>query len=234
MKTRKPLSEQHKKSISEKLKKAHSEGKHPGWLNSNRKHKSYPERLFESTANDKGLFSKYDIIDQFPFHGYFFDFAIIDCKVDLEIDGVQHYRTQESIDYDNKRDSFVMAKGWKVYRISAKELKDDPEKELNLLLEFLNSESSYRIYSREDLKEYFNKDKRLYGNRKAYMEAKKKKWEDANLKYVDMIKSSNIDFTKFGWVSEVSKIISQKPQKVNSWMKRMMPEFFEKNCFKRR
>lgn len=234
MKPRKPLSEQHKKTISEKLKKAHAEGRHPGWLNSNRKNKSYPERLFENIAKKMALFEKYDIVDQFPFHGYFFDFAIIDCKVDLEIDGVQHYRTQEAIEYDKKRDSFVLEKGWKVYRISAKELKDDPEKELNLLLEFLNSESSYRIYSREDLKEYFNKYKRLHGNREAYNKAKKKNWETENLKYVEEVLNSNIDFSKFGWVTKVSKIIKQKPQKVNLWMKRMMPSFYEEKCFKRR
>ena len=133
----KTLSESHKKAISNGLKKAHKEKRHPGWLNSNRINRSYPERLFEQYAINYHLFDNYDMVNQFPFHGYFFDYAIINLKVDLEIDGSQHYRTESSINYDKQRDSFVMNKGWRVYRISAKELKDDPNKELAKLLDFL-------------------------------------------------------------------------------------------------
>jgi very-short-patch-repair endonuclease len=227
--------EESKNKISEGLKKAHQDNRHPGWLNSNRKNKSYPEKLFLDVSSKLGLFEKYDIIDQFPFHRYFFDFAIIDCKVDVEIDGSQHYRTNEAIKYDKLRDEFTNSKGWKVYRISAKELKLDPIKEISMLIEFLDSKLTHRVYSREDLKEFFNKKyKRLHGTTKDYMEAKKKSWENKNKKYIEQILNSNIDFSKFGWVSKVSEIINQKPQKVNSWMKRIMPEFYEERCFKKK
>ena len=103
-----------------------------------------------------------------------------------------------------------------------------------MLIDFLESESIYRVYSREDLLEYFKSKENIHGTRKDYMEAKKKSWEYENKKYVELIINSDIDFSKFGWVSKVSEIINQKPQKVNSWMKRMMPEFYENSCFKRR
>ena len=228
------LSVEHKKAISESLKLAHKEKRHPGWLNANRNNKSYPEKLFEKIAKAKGLFDRFDIIDQFPFHGYFFDYAIIDCAIDVEIDGVQHYRTIESIEHDRIRDEFTLNEGWKVYRISAKELKDNPELEVDKLIEFLDSESKYRIYDRESLKKHFTKYTPKYGNRELYGKAKTKQYEEGNLKYISLVLESNIDFSKFGWVGKVSKIINQKPGKVKSWMLRFMPEFYDTQCFKKK
>lgn len=51
---------------------------------------------------------------------------------------------------------------------------------------------------------------------------------------IDKILNSGIDFSKFGWVGKVSIILNKKPQKVNQWMKKYMPEFYENNCFKRK
>ena len=228
------LSKEHKKSISESLKLAHKENRHPGWLSSNRKNKSYPERLFEEISRKKGLFKKFDIVDQFPFHGYFFDYAIIDCAIDIEIDGAQHYRTNDSINHDRIRDEFTLNEGWKVYRISAKELKENPELEIDKLIEFLDTESKYRIYNREDLKKHFTKYIPKYGNRKEYNESKMKLYEEENKKYVKEVLESDIDFSKFGWVSKVSNIINQKTGKVKPWMIRFMPEFYENRCFKKK
>jgi hypothetical protein len=57
------------------------------------------------------------------------------------------------------------------------------------------------------------------------------------LKKIESLKiqiiKSNIDFSKFGWVSKVSEILKIKPQKVGNWMKRNMLEFYDDNCFKR-
>ena len=50
---------------------------------------------------------------------------------------------------------------------------------------------------------------------------------------IEKVKNSNIDFTKLGWVSEVSKLINKKHQKVSKWMKMYCPDIYEK-CFKRK
>lgn len=44
---------------------------------------------------------------------------------------------------------------------------------------------------------------------------------------------SNINFSKFGWVKLAAEIIEIKDQKVGSWMKRNMPDFYNEKCFKR-
>lgn len=50
---------------------------------------------------------------------------------------------------------------------------------------------------------------------------------------VEVVKQSGIDFSRSGWVTKLSPIINQKPQKVRKWMEKMMPEFLEK-CYKMR
>lgn len=230
----KVLSDDHKKAISDGIKLAHLEERHPGWQNANRKHRSYPEKLFDRIAEERKFFEKYDVIRQYPFHGYFFDYAVVDCMIDIEIDGVQHYRTEKAIEYDKLRNDFVMSKGWRVYRISAKELKDNPIREVEELLKFIDSEKKYRCYSREDLLKYFNgRTVGKYGTRKAYRDHLAKEYEEENKKFVAAVLSSNIDFSKFGWVKEVAPIIEKRTQKVKNWMKRFMPDFYEAKCFKK-
>lgn len=78
-----------------------------------------------------------------------------------------------------------------------------------------------------------NKIPPKYGSREIYFSSIKKNWLIEQQKYIDEILNSNIDFTKFGWVTQVSKIINQKPQRVCYWMEKVMPEFYSK-CFRRK
>jgi hypothetical protein len=41
-----------------------------------------------------------------------------------------------------------------------------------------------------------------------------------------IILSSTIDFSKFGWVEKLSKEIQIVPQHISRWMKKYMPEFY--------
>jgi len=50
---------------------------------------------------------------------------------------------------------------------------------------------------------------------------------------VDMIVSSGINFSKHGWVSKVSELISISPQKVTPWMIMHMSDFYQDMCYKR-
>ena len=53
-------------------------------------------------------------------------------------------------------------------------------------------------------------------------------------KYINDILNSGIDFSKHGWVNKVAPIINKSYGKVNIWMKRFMPDFYESSCFKRK
>lgn len=78
-----------------------------------------------------------------------------------------------------------------------------------------------------------SKWKNKIGTRKQYAATKKQQYENEQQCYVKLVEQADIDFTKFGWVNQVAPIINQKPQKVNVWMKRIMPDFYE-NCYKRK
>lgn len=215
------------------MKIAHREGRHPGWAAANRKHKSYPEKLFWKTLKEYEFFDIYTIVDQFPFHGYFFDYAILELKCDIEVDGVQHFRTKDSIEYDNCRDKFTLDNGWIVYRISAKELKEDPHREILGLMAFIESNGKYRKYDPQKVLESMQKYQPIYGSRQDYAEAIKKEYDKKNESIIQKLKGSDIDFSKYGWVSKAAKIIGITPQKVSKWMKRYMPEVYA-SCYKRK
>jgi len=54
-----------------------------------------------------------------------------------------------------------------------------------------------------------------------------------DLKTLDELKSSDINFKKFGWVGKASKIIKIEPQKVSQWLIRVDKEFYN-SCYKRK
>lgn len=68
---------------------------------------------------------------------------------------------------------------------------------------------------------------------KRYGETHNNKRMITDLEKLGDLKKSNIDFTRFGWVSKASKIIGVKDQVVNRWIKRVDPEFY-KSCFVRK
>lgn len=50
---------------------------------------------------------------------------------------------------------------------------------------------------------------------------------------IPLVENADIDFSKFGWVVRVAPIIKKSHQKVKSWMKQFMPDFYENECFKK-
>ncbi|MEK4740008.1 MULTISPECIES: endonuclease domain-containing protein [Bacillus] len=76
---------------------------------------------------------------------YKLDFAFFSAtgaKIDVEIDGPFH-RTPEGIQRDRKRDKYMKANGWKVFRITDITLKDNFEKQILLLEAELNDVGIY-------------------------------------------------------------------------------------------
>lgn len=66
-------------------------------------------------------------------------------------------------------------------------------------------------------------DKRVY--RTDFIDLKNKRWE--------IIQNSNIDFTKFGWVKEISKLFGIAENKAGKYIKTNFPDFY-KSCYARK
>lgn len=74
---------------------------------------SYPERYFDKIMKK----TKLNYTKELQINLYSLDFAFIDLKVDLEIDGDQHYLDQKIVESDKRRTEYLNNQGWKVIRV---------------------------------------------------------------------------------------------------------------------
>lgn len=102
------------------------------------KNMSYPEKCFQKILEDNGLDKKYLVYREYSVFPYFIDFAFINEKVAVEIDGSQHLE-EERKRRDNEKDKLLLSKGWKVLRIAANEVTHDGAKALNAVIGMLGS-----------------------------------------------------------------------------------------------
>jgi very-short-patch-repair endonuclease len=107
------------------------------------KNMSYPEKCFQKILEDNGLDKKYLIYREYSVFPYFIDFAFINEKIAIEIDGSQHLE-EERKKRDEEKDKLLMSKGWRILRITALDVVRDGTKALNCLLEMLgNNKAKY-------------------------------------------------------------------------------------------
>jgi very-short-patch-repair endonuclease len=74
---------------------------------------SFPERYFSEVFENEGIkVEKYYHIGL-----YELDFCILEKKIDIEIDGNQHYDDKKIVDSDKRRTAYLEENGWDVIRI---------------------------------------------------------------------------------------------------------------------
>jgi very-short-patch-repair endonuclease len=81
---------------------------------------SFPETIAASIL-DKHNFN---YVKEFPIKRWLIDFADIDHKIALEIDGKQHDRPDRKIT-DNNKDRYLISNGWQVFRIKWQKLTEE-------------------------------------------------------------------------------------------------------------
>ena len=87
---------------------------------------SYPEEYFTELFNRENI----KLIKQFAVGSYHLDFCDPNKKIDVEIDGDQHYPDAKIINHDRIRNKFLENNGWTIYRIrwSSYKVMTDKEK----------------------------------------------------------------------------------------------------------
>lgn len=140
----KTLSESTKNLISEARKKYLKDNpdKIPYLLNHSHK-ESYPEKYFKSIFEKEGI----EFVKEYRVGTYHLDFAILEYKIDIEIDGDQHYLDKKIIESDLKRNNFLEENGWDILRIKWSDYKK------------LSKDEKYKYIS--DIKEYINNLKQI-------------------------------------------------------------------------
>ena len=86
---------------------------------------SYPEKCFIKFLEDNWYDKKYCIEREYPVYPYYIDFAFVDLKVAVEIDGSQHVLDEERIARDEDKDKALTSTGWKVLRVTENLVKTD-------------------------------------------------------------------------------------------------------------
>jgi very-short-patch-repair endonuclease len=115
----KHLSAEHRKSISNFIKLAHSENRahNIGQSRWNNDH-SYPEKWFIKVLRKEfRMEENIDYNTEYPFGRYSLDFAWPSKKLCIEIDGRQHLRFEEYRKRDLEKDKILNENSWKVIRI---------------------------------------------------------------------------------------------------------------------
>lgn len=128
-------SEETRKIMSEKRKQFIKE--HPEKTAWRLKNMSYPEKCFQKILENNGIDKKCLIYREFSVYPYFIDFAFINEKIAIEIDGSQHLE-KDRMEKDRNKDELLETKGWTVIRISASEVINNEEKVLNTIKDALN------------------------------------------------------------------------------------------------
>ena len=209
------ISDETKKKISKGMHKAALEGRNKGWTTtkSGPQHKSYPEEFFtkiiENEFNDKNY--EYNL----PFYTWKLDFAWPHKKLCIEIDGSQH-ENEKQANSDLRKDEKLQKEGWKVLRIRWLDIFHDTKDYINQAKEFIDNGIiiEYKPYinpvKTKTKKEKPKKEKPIkicnylkdssgrYNCNVLSLDV----WEERKNK----ILNTNVDLTKFGWITKVSKI----------------------------
>jgi len=112
-KSKRKHTEETKKKISDIRKKYLLENpdKVPYLLNHSRQ-ESYPEKYFTEVFRNFNLTKKYRV------GLYELDFSVPNRKIDIEIDGNQHYCDEKIVESDKRRNKFLEDNGWDIIRIN--------------------------------------------------------------------------------------------------------------------
>jgi len=225
------ISDDRKQALSQQRKKYLSENpdKHP-WK-TDKKKVSVPCENVKKYLRE----NKIDFVEEFtPLsdRGFSIDIAFPHLKIGIEINGNQHYDSDGNLKpYYQERHDLIVNAGWTLIEVHYTECFDDEciAKFLNFDIPYDNSEQIRKYF------EQFNKSEEiifcgpLFPQNEKIKRNTDAKWEPIKDKIFDY----GIDFSKYGWVTEVSKILEIPAQKVNKWMKRYHADFYENYCYKR-
>ena len=220
------LSEETKKKISESRIKFLKENpeQHP-WKRKEKFISEPCEKLKEMLRSENITFEEeYRISEKRMFSA---DIAFPDLKIIIEVNGNQHYDNKGNLKpYYIRREKFINSLGWEVINIHYLQVYK--------ILNFVSLEKLKKSVKNYSIPKYFDAKKKKEIRISKIKKCDKNRKRQIIRNKIEKIENSDITFSKFGWVNKVSLILDIKPQRVNSWMKRNMSEFLEKNCFKRK
>lgn len=169
--------EQREKHRQHRLKYLAEHPEHSAWHKRQHLQMSKLEKWFYDKCVEHNLLSKYDIVRELCEWPYYIDFAFVNCKVAVELDGLQHFKYQFNIEHDKKKNAYLNECGWHIFRIAYFENTDDTFQKFLQFLEHIQvdmpKQFECRVVSYQTYKQYFEyKSKRRQSKWDLYCEYK--------------------------------------------------------------
>ena len=125
-------------------------------------------------------------------------------------------------------DIYIEIKNWHRPDTDFK-IKSFPKEKMLILIEGKENNKYINYVTEKYGKNFCNV---LYGN-KDVEEKRVSNFEKLKNERWEIIQSSNIDFSKFGWVKEISKLFGIAENRAGKYIEKNFPDFY-KTCFKKR
>lgn len=165
------------------------------------------EKVFFEMAQSHGLERQHRIVREMPIWSYRLDFAFVDLKIDVEVDGRQHLDAPHRA-HDEDRDRRLSEAGWSVYRIASSDFLRRPNVVFQQFLDFLSGFSG-------------EVQRQLYPGQII----------DGRLQFVkereELILGSGIDFSKSGWTVVLGLLLNISSSSARRWVQTNMPDFYD-------
>lgn len=181
------------------------------WATQVEKRKSYAEEYFDNIFPEAER--------NYHVNRFFLDLAWPERKCYIEVNGEQHY-TEKGLLHDKEREEILESEGWTL--ISKIRWRD-----------FQRLSNSQREDYIKDLKKSVENQNFIECPIKEKKISGKNTWNNLKELRWTLIQESNINFQKFGWVKEVSKLFGIAENKAGHYIKKNYPDFYE-TCYKRK
>lgn len=208
------LNEETKNKIREARLKFMKE--HPEQTAWRQKNISFPEKCFKQILEENEYDKRFLIYREYSIYPYYIDYAFVDIKVAVEIDGSQHLEKNRK-ESDERKDKLLIDEGWKVIRFTASDVMYNKDYVINMLYNFITSEQKYeRVGILKYPKfEYKKKERNSEGYTEAqlkmFLKNRKVKNRPSKEELFDMLKTSSF--------KEVGRKYGVSDNTVKKWCK---------------
>lgn len=201
------------------------------WYKRHKRQLSKLEAWFADKILEYKLEETFDIANEYIEYPYSIDFAFLNCKIAVELDGQMHFKVPGAHEHDIKKTKHLISCGWHVFRIAFYEANDMT---FNMFLEFLKTVQANPKILKSRIVNYtdackvlqyqseHNKQRQLL-HESIKCSKEKQKLNIAKIRRQQLLES-NIDLTKFGWCVKVAKLWCVKSQYVRHYMQKYMPD----------
>jgi very-short-patch-repair endonuclease/predicted nucleic acid-binding Zn ribbon protein len=134
--------EDYRANLVGQIKQKIADGTHKGWASRSKLEPSFPEKVTIELIEELG----FKLERELKVHKWFIDFADIDRKIAVEIDGKQHELPERKAS-DSEKDAYLTSQGWQVHRIKWKKLTPESREELKKKLSDILNQSEMQSNS---------------------------------------------------------------------------------------